>query len=44
MSMQRPYCRFILRVHPEVMLEALKHNFGVGDTAIAWFDSYLRPR
>ena len=22
----------------------LKHNFGVGDTAIAWFDSYLRPR
>ena len=31
-------------VHHEVLLEVLKHNFGVGNTAIAWFDSYLRPR
>ena len=31
-------------VHHEVLLEVFKHNFGVGDTAMAWFDSYLRPR
>ena len=30
--------------HHEVLLEVLKHNSGVGDTAIAWFDSYLRSR
>ena len=31
-------------VHHDVLLEVLENKFGVADTALSWFDSYLRPR
>ena len=31
-------------IHHGILLEVMSENFGVKDTAISWFDSYLRPR
>ena len=31
-------------VDHEVLLSLLKHNFGLEDTVLNWFDSYLHPR
>ena len=31
-------------IHHGVLLEVMSENFGVKNTALLWFDSYLRPR
>ena len=31
-------------VDHEILLSVLKHNFGLEDTVLNWFDSYLHPR
>ena len=31
-------------IHHGVLLEVMSENFGVKNTALSWFDSYLRPR
>ena len=31
-------------VDHEILLNELKHNFGLEDTILNWFDSYLHPR
>ena len=31
-------------IHHGILLEVMSENFGVKDTALLWFDSYLRPR
>ena len=31
-------------IHHGILLEVMSENFSVKDTALLWFDSYLRPR
>ena len=31
-------------VDHEILLSVLKHNFGLEDTVLNWFDSYQHPR
>ena len=31
-------------IHHGILLEVMSENFGVKDTALSWFDSYLGPR
>ena len=31
-------------VDHEILLSVLKHNFGLENTVLNWFDSYLHPR
>ena len=31
-------------IHHRIFLEVMSENFGVKDTALSWFNSYLRPR
>ena len=31
-------------VDHDILLNVLKHNFGLEDTVLNWFDSYLYPR
>ena len=31
-------------VNTEILLNVLKHNFGLEDTVLHWFDSYLHLR
>ena len=31
-------------IHHGVLLEVMSENFGIKNTALSWFDSYLRPR